>query len=121
LYPGGISDPEIFRKSGGVDLIKPGDQIMVDKGFLIDEDVITRGGVVIRPAFKNALLVGQMLKMYRTHLFGVVPVIQQLHKILHIVFLIFCPKVSISKMLPLQQTSKIVLSPPRIQTTRTKN
>jgi hypothetical protein len=27
---------------------------MVDKGFLIDEDVITRGGVVIRPAFKNA-------------------------------------------------------------------
>ena len=54
LYPGGISDPEIFRKSGAVDLIKPGDQIMVDKGFLIDEDVITRGGVVIRPAFKNA-------------------------------------------------------------------
>jgi hypothetical protein len=42
------------RKSGAVDLIKPGDQIMVDKGFLIDEDVITRGGVVIRPAFKNA-------------------------------------------------------------------
>jgi hypothetical protein len=38
-----ISDPEIFRKSGAVDLIKPGDQIMVDKGFLIDEDVITRG------------------------------------------------------------------------------
>jgi hypothetical protein len=54
LYPGEISDPEIFRKSGAVDLIKPGDQIMVDKGFLIDEDVITRGGVVIRPAFKNA-------------------------------------------------------------------
>jgi hypothetical protein len=45
LYPGGISDP---------DLIKPGDQIMIDKGFLIDKDVITRGGVVIRPAFKNA-------------------------------------------------------------------
>jgi hypothetical protein len=32
-----------------------------------------------------------MLKMYRTHLFGVVPVIQQFHKILHIVFLIYCP------------------------------
>jgi hypothetical protein len=29
--------------------------------------------------------------MYRTHLFGVVPVIQQFHKILHIVFLIYCP------------------------------
>ena len=53
LYPGGISNPEIFRKSGTVDLINPGDQIMVDKGFLIDEDVITHGGVVIRPAFKN--------------------------------------------------------------------
>lgn len=54
LYPGGTSDPEIFRKSGAAELVKPGDRIMVDKGFLIDEDVVVRGGVVIRPAFKTA-------------------------------------------------------------------
>jgi hypothetical protein len=52
---GSVAETKLFWKFVAiVDLIKPGDQIMVDKGFLIDEDVITRGGVVIRPASKNA-------------------------------------------------------------------
>ena len=37
LYAGGISDKEITRKSGILDLLEAGDQVMVDKGFTIED------------------------------------------------------------------------------------
>ena len=40
LFPGCISDKELTRKSGILDLLKPGDSIMADRGFNIEEDLI---------------------------------------------------------------------------------
>ena len=37
LYTGGISDKEITRSSGILDLIEPGDSVMADKGFDISK------------------------------------------------------------------------------------
>ena len=48
LFEGSISDKEIFRHSGITSLLTPDMEVMVDKGFLIDELV---SGKVHRPAF----------------------------------------------------------------------
>ena len=37
VYRGIVSDKVIFEKSDLVNLLQPGDAIMVDRGFLIDE------------------------------------------------------------------------------------
>lgn len=44
LYTGGISDKEITRCSGILDLLEPGDSVMADKGFDI-EDLLKDKGV----------------------------------------------------------------------------
>ena len=45
LYPGCISDEELTRKSGVLDLLEPGDSVMADREFDIEEDLmlISRG------------------------------------------------------------------------------
>ncbi|CAL9701495.1 unnamed protein product [Knipowitschia caucasica] len=48
LFEGSISDKEIFRHSGIASLLTPEMEIMVDKGFLVEELV---SGKVHRPAF----------------------------------------------------------------------
>ncbi|XDV13807.1 hypothetical protein PO909_002134, partial [Leuciscus waleckii] len=50
LFEGSISDKEIFRHSGITSLLTPDMEVMVDKGFLIDELV---SGKVHRPAFMS--------------------------------------------------------------------
>ena len=43
-----MSDQELTRCSG---LIKPGDVILADRGFLIADDVTIRGAELVIPAF----------------------------------------------------------------------
>ncbi|XP_064465465.1 uncharacterized protein LOC135377046 [Ornithodoros turicata] len=51
-YGGRASDKAIFDQSGIVDLLTPGrDQVMVDKGFLIDSTCANNFITVVRPPF----------------------------------------------------------------------
>ena len=43
LYTGGISDEEITKCSGILELIEPGDSVMADKGFDISYELFIRG------------------------------------------------------------------------------
>ena len=53
LYPGSISDKQITKKSGLMDLCETGDAIMVDKGFLISDLTTPKGVDLIIPPFKH--------------------------------------------------------------------
>lgn len=55
LYTGGISDKGITRCSGILDLLEPGDSVMADKGFDI-EDLLREKGVELNiPLFLESL------------------------------------------------------------------
>ena len=51
LYPGSISDKELTRRSGLMDLLEPGDSVMADRGFDIQEDLVLRGVRLNIPPF----------------------------------------------------------------------
>ena len=53
LYTGCISDKEITRISGVLPLLEPGDEIMADKGFLIQDLLADVGAKLIIPPFKR--------------------------------------------------------------------
>jgi DDE superfamily endonuclease/Helix-turn-helix of DDE superfamily endonuclease len=50
-YAGRVSDQHIIRVSGYLDLLKPGDCVMADRGFIVEEDVALRGAKLVTPAF----------------------------------------------------------------------
>lgn len=52
LYPGSISDKAIVQESGLLNHLTPGDMILADKGFLI-QDIVPRGVSVNIPPFLN--------------------------------------------------------------------
>lgn len=54
LYTGSISDKEITKKSGILDLLEPGDEVMADKGFTIEDMLSSVGARLIIPPFKRA-------------------------------------------------------------------
>ena len=54
LYAGGISDQEITRNSGILDLIEPGDSIMADKGFDLSYELLIHGCKLNIPPFVKA-------------------------------------------------------------------
>ncbi|XP_026058515.1 uncharacterized protein LOC113043385 [Carassius auratus] len=54
LYTGSISDKEITKKSGILDLLEPGDVVMADKGFTIEDMLSSVGARLIIPPFKCA-------------------------------------------------------------------
>ena len=51
LYPGSISDKEITVKSGLLNHLQQGDEVMADKGFLIQDELTSVGAVLTMPAF----------------------------------------------------------------------
>jgi hypothetical protein len=51
LYTGCISDKEITAKSGILDLIEEGDQVMADKGFLIQDLLSKKKASLVIPPF----------------------------------------------------------------------
>ena len=54
LYAGSISDKELTRCSGILDLLEPGDSVMADRGFDIQDDLTLRGvRLNIPPFFKG--------------------------------------------------------------------
>lgn len=50
-WGGRVSDKEITLKSGFLNLIENGDQVLADRGFTIEEDLAAHGGVLVIPAF----------------------------------------------------------------------
>lgn len=51
LYAGSISDKQITKASGLLDLLEPGDVVMADKGFLIEEMLAEKNCTLIMPHF----------------------------------------------------------------------
>lgn len=51
LYPGSITDKEITVKSGFLALLEQDDEIMADKGFLVQDEIAAVGATLIIPAF----------------------------------------------------------------------
>ena len=51
LFPGSISDKELTRKSGLIDLLERGDSVMADRGFDIEGDLIVKGVHLNIPPF----------------------------------------------------------------------
>ncbi|RXN15772.1 zinc finger protein 502-like isoform X2 [Labeo rohita] len=54
LFTGSISDQELTKQSGILDLLEPGDAWMADKGFTIKSMLAERGAKLIIPPFKTA-------------------------------------------------------------------
>ena len=50
-FEGSISDKAIVEQSGVLDFIEPGDQVVVDRGFTIEEQVRQKGGQLVMPPF----------------------------------------------------------------------
>ena len=53
LYGGCISDKEITSKSGFIDKLQRGDEVMADRGFNIQEMLALKGVKVNVPPFMN--------------------------------------------------------------------
>ena len=64
LYGGSISDVHIVKKSGYLDLVEKGDDIMADKGFPIRHLLIPRRATLNLPAFSHK---GQSLTKKALH------------------------------------------------------
>ena len=52
-YGGRISDVQIVKESGLLDLIESGDVVMADRGFLIEEEITSRNAEFVCTAFKG--------------------------------------------------------------------
>ena len=51
LFPGSISDKQLTKRSGLLEMLQPGDSIMADRGFDIQDDVTPLGVCVNIPPF----------------------------------------------------------------------
>jgi hypothetical protein len=68
LYPGSISDKELTRQSGLLDLLQAGDSVMADRGFDISDDLALRGISLNIPPFlrgKSQLSNGELIQTRR--------------------------------------------------------
>ena len=75
LYPGSISDKELTRQSGILDLLNCGDSVMADRGFDIEDDLILRGVHLNMPPFlrgkkqfeENELIITRRIASLKIH------------------------------------------------------
>ena len=51
LYPGSVSDKELVRLSGLLDLLESGDSVMADRGFDIEAELALLGVKLNFPPF----------------------------------------------------------------------
>ena len=51
FFPGSISDKEITMQSGFLNNLRPGDQVMADKGFNCQDELASVGASLVTPAF----------------------------------------------------------------------
>ena len=49
VYEGSISDKDIFKKSGILDLVEKGDLVMVDRGFQVRDLLLEKGADIVIP------------------------------------------------------------------------
>ena len=56
LYPGSISDKELTRRCGIIDMLDKDDAVMADCGFYMEEDLILRGVKLNIPQFLKGKL-----------------------------------------------------------------
>ena len=69
LCEGSISDKELVTKSGLSKLLEPGDELMADKGFLIQDSLTPIGCSVTMPPFssKTQFAKDELLKSTEIH------------------------------------------------------
>ena len=70
LFEGSISDKELVKQSGLLSLLQPGDQIMADKGFVIQDLLTPLGCSVVMPSFlscKQQFSKGELLRSKTIH------------------------------------------------------
>ena len=68
LYPGSISNKELTRRCGILDLLECGDSVMADRGFAIDEELALIGVQLNIPPFlrgKNQLTEKELIETRR--------------------------------------------------------
>ncbi|XP_011403458.1 PREDICTED: uncharacterized protein LOC100636450 [Amphimedon queenslandica] len=87
LYPGFISDKELTRQSGIYTLLEPGDSVMADRGFNIEDDLILKGVQLNIPPFlrdkkqfsENELVITRRIASLRIHVERAMEKIKNFH------------------------------------------
>ena len=87
LYQGSISDKEITKQSGILSLLEPGDEVMVDKGFLINDLLSPINVALVIPPFlsqrgqftKEEVTTTQKIARLRIHIERAIGRIKQYH------------------------------------------
>lgn len=54
-FGGRVSDKVITQKSGFLDLLEANDQVLADRGFLIEEELASRGATIAMPSFTRGV------------------------------------------------------------------
>ena len=80
LFEGSISDKELVKQSGLLPLLQPGDQIMADKGFVI-QDLLTPLGcsVVMQQFSKGELQESKKIHNLRVHVERAIRRVKEFH------------------------------------------
>ena len=87
LFPGCISDKALTRESGILDLLEEGDSVMADRGFEIEEDLLSIGACLNIPPFlhgksqlsKNKLVITRCIASLRIHVERAMEQIKNFH------------------------------------------
>ena len=99
LFAGSVSDKEITRSSGLLDLLEPGDSVLVDKGFDITYDCMVRGAKLLIPPFlckntqlsKKKVIVTRKIAHLRIHVERAIGRIKLFNILTHVVPLTLIP------------------------------